>query len=82
MATILQIQLYNSSVTLAYDSHPSRHSPKARRPSRHLRIPLNDEDPFRPPNRQLSKHGTSHPRKQCEQHPPFFFNTNGKAWSL
>jgi len=81
-ATILQIQLYNSSVTLAYDSHPSCRSPKARRPSRHSRIPLNDEDPFRPPNQQLSKHRTSHPRKRHEQHPHIFFNTNGQAWSL
>jgi hypothetical protein len=81
-AELLRIQMYNSNVTLAYDSHPYQHTPKFRRPSRWMRTPLDNEDPFRPHHRQPFRDKTSHPRKRHEQQPRFFFNTNGEAWSL
>ena len=81
-ADLFQIQMYNSNVILAYNSHPYRHTPKFRRPSRRTRNLLDNQDPFCPHRRQPFRRKTSHPRKRHNQQPQIFFNTNGEAWSL
>jgi hypothetical protein len=63
-AELLRIRMYNSNVTLAYDSHPYRHTPKFRRPSRRTRNLLDNQDPFCPHSRQPFRRKTSHPRKR------------------
>jgi hypothetical protein len=81
-AEFFRIQMYNSNVILAYDSHPYRHTPKFRRPSRRTRNFLDNQDPFCPHRRQPFRRKTSHPRKRHDRQSQIFFNTNGEAWSL
>lgn len=82
-AAILQIQMYNSNVTIAYNSHSNRHTAQSRRPFRRLRDQFTDEDPFRLSHRRLIKQRRpTRARRQHERLPRLFFDTIGEAQSL
>jgi len=78
---LLQIQMYQTNVFIAFDSSTYHRSPQSRRPKPHLRNHLSSPNSFFPhvrhrcqPSFALCRHHQQ--QTQC------FFNSDGEAWSL